>query len=114
VGAQAYTNDGDGIYTTDASWLASKLCRAVMTDAEHDEIDPEFAPGMRDFSGDATPSMVARAHSLWPLRFAEWNRRPEASEWKGGRGPYDRCDWVSARRFIQRCARRGVGFNLSY
>lgn len=116
MGAQAYTTTGpdDGVYSTDASWLASRLCQHLMTEKERDEIDPEWAPGMRDGSGDATASMVTRAHKHWPLTFREWQKRDESKNWHGRHGPYSRSDWVTARRFVQRCARRGVGFSLSY
>lgn len=114
MGAQAYTSDDkDGIYTTDASWLASRLCTAVETDDERKQTWLNDGPGM-DWTGDVLATTVSRAHSILPFRYALWLSTIDAEKWQGRRGVYSRCDWVAARRFIARCSRRSVGFHISY
>jgi hypothetical protein len=117
VGAQAYTTDKDiGLYTTEASWLAVRLCQKFETPAEHEETYPQFSPGMRDWIGSVLAPTVKRAHTSLPVRYAEWRENIDPKDWQSYRSKdvFGRCDWLSARRFIGRCARRDLQIELSY
>lgn len=117
LGAQAYTNSASlGLYTTQASWLATLLCWKFEAEAEAAQTFPNRGKWGYDWTGDVRPATVMRCHVNTPLKYAHWLRQIDPRDWQDSRTEdvYSREDFISARRFIARCARRGVGFRLSY
>lgn len=121
VGAQAYTDEARGpeINTTDATWLATRLCQRFETDAEEAVTFPNRGTWGYDWTGDVLYETVERAHRVLPIRYDEWlvilESQDTPSKWSARNGEvYSRCDWVQARRFIQQCARNRTGFHVSY
>lgn len=122
MGAQAYTDDladGPVLNTSDQTWLATRLCEKFETASEELITFPNRGQWGYDWSGDVLSETIRRANSALPTSYAEWLIVLEAqdtpSKWTDRSGQvYSRCDWVSARRFIQQCARRNLKFHISY